>query len=161
MTAGIAVRRTNLDIGVAETETTPAGQSLALRGSGSSYASFAWSGPSAATPGQVNAGQSFTTVSSEPGATPAGRPLAVRLAGPNPFGGATAIMVASAEAVPDARVELFDVVGRRVAVLHRGPLAAGDSRLLVDGSALPAGVYVVRVLAGAESATLRLVVTGR
>jgi hypothetical protein len=43
-----------------------------------------------------------------------------------------------------ARVAVFDVLGRRVAVLHDGPLGAGAHRLRLDASALPAGVYVVR-----------------
>jgi hypothetical protein len=42
------------------------------------------------------------------------------------------------------RVAVFDVLGRRVAVLHDGPLGAGAHRLRLDASALPAGVYVVR-----------------
>ncbi|MEI6409649.1 MAG: hypothetical protein WCR52_09725, partial [Bacteroidota bacterium] len=50
------------DIGVAETGSEAAGQSLRLSGNGATYASFTWNNPSAsfpATPGQVNQGQTF------------------------------------------------------------------------------------------------------
>jgi hypothetical protein len=46
------------------------------------------------------------------------------------------------------RVAVFDVLGRRVAVLHDGPLGAGAHRLRLDASALPIGTYFVRVEAG-------------
>jgi hypothetical protein len=41
---------------------------------------------------------------------------------------------------------LYDVLGREVAVLHDGPLAAGAHRLALDASRLPPGVYVVRAV---------------
>ena len=47
------------DIGVSETGSTPAGSSLGLQGAGSSYSSFTWAGPGAATPGSKNTGQTF------------------------------------------------------------------------------------------------------
>lgn len=39
---------------------------------------------------------------------------------------------------------VYDVLGRRVALLHVGPLPAGDHRFLFDASALSAGTYFVR-----------------
>lgn len=48
------------DMGVKETTTTPAGQTLQLRGAGKSAGDFNWSGPSAQSHGLINAGQSFT-----------------------------------------------------------------------------------------------------
>lgn len=48
------------NIGVNETSSTPVGQSLQLTGSGNSESAFAWSSPSAASPGTLNAGQSIT-----------------------------------------------------------------------------------------------------
>jgi hypothetical protein len=47
-------------------------------------------------------------------------------------------------------VEAFDALGRRVATVHDGPLAAGSHTLVLDASALPAGVYVVRAAAGTD-----------
>ncbi len=54
---GKAAGSTSIDVGVAETGTTPAGQSLQLTGTGNGYTSFTWSGPATASPGQLNAGQ--------------------------------------------------------------------------------------------------------
>ena len=144
-------------LGVMETDATPAGQSLALRGAGASYSAFAWSGPSAVSLGQVNLGQSFTPVHAEtgPGATGA---LALRMAGPNPFRGTTAVTITAPAGAPDVRVDVYDALGRRVAVLHAGPVADGDRLLALDGSQLAPGVYVVRALANREVASLRVVV---
>ena len=47
------------DIGVRETNNTQPGHSLQLRGSGNALADFAWHGPDRATPGSVNADQTF------------------------------------------------------------------------------------------------------
>lgn len=73
---------------------------------------------------------------------PAGPVLA--LAGPNPFRVRTALSL-TLPISQQVEAALFDVLGRRVAVLYEGPLAAGTHRLDVDGTAFPAGVYVVRV----------------
>lgn len=58
---GPAAGMTSVDIGVAESTTTPLGSSLQLTGTGEEYADFMWSGPSAASPGHLNAGQVFAT----------------------------------------------------------------------------------------------------
>ena len=46
-------------IGVAETNTTPVGESLQLIGTGNELSDFTWSGPIVDTPGAVNTGQTF------------------------------------------------------------------------------------------------------
>jgi len=51
-------------IGVSETSSTAAGQSLRLSGSGSTYADFSWQAASTDSFGACNAGQSFTSGSS-------------------------------------------------------------------------------------------------
>jgi hypothetical protein len=89
--------------------------------------------------------------------TPAGRPLALSAPRPNPAAGRAALAL-TLGATADARVEVLDALGRRVAVLHDGPLAAGAHALVLDASALPSGVYVVRATAGPEAVTRRLVV---
>jgi hypothetical protein len=68
---------------------------------------------------------------------------------PNPVGAfaQSTVAVALAEAA-DVRVAVYDVLGRRVAVLHEGPLAAGAHRLALEARTLPAGVYVVRAVVG-------------
>lgn len=64
-------------------------------------------------------------------------------AAPNPVRAVAAVTLTTAGA-PAVRVVVFDALGRRVAVLHDGPIAAGTLRLGLDVSGLPAGVYVVR-----------------
>ncbi|PAP78442.1 T9SS type A sorting domain-containing protein [Rubrivirga marina] len=51
------------------------------------------------------------------------------------------------QATEAVTVDVLDALGRRVAVLHDGPLLSGvDHTFGVEGAALPAGVYVVRVV---------------
>ncbi|MEM7786430.1 MAG: S8 family peptidase [Bacteroidota bacterium] len=73
---------------------------------------------------------------------------------PNPASEAT-ISLALPEAT-SVRVEVLDALGRRVTVLHDGPLAAGPHRLGVPR--LGAGAYTVRVVTEAGVATRRLTV---
>ncbi|HYE59067.1 MAG TPA: hypothetical protein VD948_11205 [Rhodothermales bacterium] len=56
------------------------------------------------------------------------------------------------------RVEAFDVLGRRVAVLFAGAMGAGETQTLRLGDGLTSGMYVVRVAGerGVESRTLTL-----
>ncbi|MFS1702950.1 ExeM/NucH family extracellular endonuclease [Alteromonas sp. AMM-1] len=60
-TSGSASGVTASDIGVAETGTTLDSESLQLSGTGSEVCHFSWSGPAAASPGEINAGQTFDT----------------------------------------------------------------------------------------------------
>ena len=76
---------------------------------------------------------------------------------PNPASGASAVRLALA-APADVSAAVFDVLGRRVAVLWDGPLGAGEHRLAVAAGALPAGLYVVRVRAGGSVAARPLTV---
>ena len=57
-------------------------------------------------------------------------------------------------------VAVFDALGRRVATLHEGPLAAGEHTLTLDPKAasLRSGVYVVRATAGAGAVSRRITV---
>jgi hypothetical protein len=65
---------------------------------------------------------------------------------PNPSTGRAAFMLEVAEAQV-VRVEVMDALGRRVATLHDGTLAAGSAhRFVLDGSSLPSGVYAVRAV---------------
>lgn len=57
--SGAARGLTTTDLGVSETETTPLGHALQLRGAGCSAADFTWAAPSAGTPDRANASQSF------------------------------------------------------------------------------------------------------
>src|SRR5690606_11696730 len=76
-------------------------------------------------------------------------------ASPNPTASRARLTLTlpAAEAV---RAEAFDARGRRVAVLHDGPLGAGAHALVLDGQGLPGGVYVVRVTGTTFAASRRV-----
>ena len=78
------------------------------------------------------------------------------LAGAHPFRDAARLVLTLPEAA-DLRAEAFDALGRRVAVLADGPRGAGVHDLVLPGSALAPGVYVVRVAAGGAVLTQRVV----
>lgn len=64
---------------------------------------------------------------------------------PNPVAASGAVAL-TLDRTQEVRVEVFDLLGRRVATLHHGTAPAGtEVRLDLDASTLPAGVYVVRV----------------
>jgi hypothetical protein len=94
----------------------------------------------------------LTTPAVEVGA-PAG--FAVTLAGPNPFRERTRLAVTLDTPGP-LTAEVFDAVGRRVALLHDGPLAAGPHVFDVEGTSLPSGVYVARFTGTGGTVTERL-----
>jgi hypothetical protein len=87
-------------------------------------------------------------------------PVRVSEARPTVF--ATSTEVGVRVATPrDVRVEVLDGLGRRVRVLHDGPLAAAVTHYFrFDGAGLPGGVYLVRVT-GATFAETRAVVLSR
>ncbi|MEZ4701077.1 MAG: S8 family serine peptidase [Rhodothermales bacterium] len=68
---------------------------------------------------------------------------------PNPFRDAATIRFAHAAFGP-ARLAVYDLLGREVAVLHDAFLAPGIYEASLDASALPAGAYVLRLDAGGE-----------
>ncbi|WP_240617941.1 hypothetical protein [Methylomonas sp. Kb3] len=63
---GPANGMTSLDIGVAETNSTPVGQSLQLKGTGNSYENFTWNAPATNSFGAVNNSQNFGGVTPPP-----------------------------------------------------------------------------------------------
>lgn len=65
---------------------------------------------------------------------------------PNPARSAVTLAIA----VPitgEMRIEVYDVMGRQVATVHDGPLAAGEHSLSLDAAPLAPGVYVIRAVA--------------
>ena len=76
---------------------------------------------------------------------------------PNPFSQSTRVTLDLAEA-QHVRVALYDALGRRVATLQDGPLAAGAHTLTLDDGGLPAGVYLVRAIAAEHVITRRVTV---
>ncbi len=78
-------------------------------------------------------------------------------AAPNPASGQGAVSFGLADG-GDVTVALYDALGRQVALLAEGSYGPGRHRVDFDASALPAGVYVVRVLGGADARAARLTV---
>ncbi len=70
--------------------------------------------------------------------------LLVAPAYPNPFQDHTTLTYSLPQATP-VRAEVFDVLGRRVAVLADGLQAAGTHRLLLASHSLPPGLLLVRL----------------
>ena len=84
--------------------------------------------------------------------------LSLSIVGPHPIVGRGALRVAVSQSGP-ARLTLFDVLGREMAVLFDGALdAASAHEVALDGSALSPGVYIARLSSGAGVRSLRLLI---
>lgn len=94
-----------------------------------------------------------TTVAAGPPPAAGALGLAVRSANPSRVGTRVAVAF-SLPAAGDARLEVYDALGRRVAVLLDGPVAA-DGQVEWRTDALPAGVYALRLSAGGRQVTRR------
>lgn len=68
---------TSTNIGVSESSSTAAGESLQLTGSGTEYGDYTWTGPSANTPGTINTGQTFAAGPMGPTGAPTNAPAAM------------------------------------------------------------------------------------
>jgi YVTN family beta-propeller protein len=104
-------------------------------------------------------GPDYVTVLTWPMGTaeqhPVGRPPLSFTLSPNPCRG-DLCLTASAPLPPASRVSIYNSAGRRVASRLLG--RRGNGRLAIDLTALPAGLYVARLTAGARSATAPFVV---
>jgi hypothetical protein len=76
---------------------------------------------------------------------------------PNPATTRTTLRLQLGTTQP-VRVEVFDLLGRRVATLHDGALAPGAHPFDLDVRALPSGIYFARVQGAGTQATRRFVV---
>ncbi len=92
---------------------------------------------------------SVTPVAGEDGADGA---FALSGVDPNPVGTAGRVRFTLA-AAGDVSVAVYDALGRRVAVLAQAAMTAGAHEVPFPAASLAPGVYVVRVVAGAEQAT--------
>jgi hypothetical protein len=100
--------------------------------------------------------------SAAPPAGPGGGAVALGCPAPNPARTLARLELTLTEPGP-ARVEVFDLVGRRVRSLADGPFAAGPTPIdwdLADGNGhrVAAGVYLVRAVAEGVTVARRLVV---
>ena len=72
---------------------------------------------------------------------------------PNPFNPVTRLSLAVRES-ERVEVSVYDVTGRRVGVLHRGVMKAGQTQELVfDGSGFGSGLYFIRARGDSFEAT--------
>jgi hypothetical protein len=94
-------------------------------------------------------------IAAEPGAGPPS--FALEAVRPNPVRGQATVSFRLAEAGP-VRLALYDVRGRRVAVLLDGERAAGRHTARLDAGRLAAGTYVLRLDAGSRSASQRVTI---
>jgi len=81
---------------------------------------------------------------------------------PNPSAGSTQISFEIPAGGKDARVEVFDVRGRRLTVLAEGPQEAGTHLVTWDGRIdfgprVGAGIYFVRMTSGEYMSTKKVI----
>lgn len=89
--------------------------------------------------------------------SPAWNPETAFSAHPQPMRGAATVRFAARTDGP-ARLELFDLLGRRIATLHDAPMRTGEALALpLDASGLAPGAYVLRLVddAGTRSLLVR------
>lgn len=99
----------------------------------------------------------YTGALGSPVAAERGPEAAALALGPNPTAGRFTLR-ADLGAATSVRATIHDLLGREVAVLADGPVPPGAFTLGADLSALPAGLYVVRLAAGDEVRTARVTV---
>jgi len=80
---------------------------------------------------------------------------------PNPFGASTSFRL-NLDAQADADVAVYDLSGRRIATIHKGPLAIGSHAFTwngrgSDGTRARAGVFFVRASVGGQVTKQKLV----
>jgi len=94
--------------------------------------------------------------SNEPGEAAPGRSF-VSAAYPNPFVEQARVYV-TLDRAEQVRVEVFDVLGRRILLLHEGALAAETAHTFrLDGRDLISGIYLVRVTGETFAQTRRVI----
>lgn len=81
---------------------------------------------------------------------------ALEAAYPNPFNPSTEIRFALPERAPVSLV-VYDALGREVARLVDGTLAAGYHRVQWEASSMPSGLYLYRLTAGTYTETRRMI----
>ena len=85
---------------------------------------------------------------------------AMEAAFPNPFNPSVAVPFAVPEAA-HVEIELYDVLGRRVAVIANSLFATGRHTIRFDGSNLASGVYILRAVMESERGSATRLFTQR
>ncbi len=138
--------------------TSDGGASWTLQPSGTSQSFNRMHFPSATRGFAVGDGGTvvrFTEATTELEGGPGGTAMTLR-AGANPARETVAVTLALARP-QDVAIEAFDLVGRRVALLHAGALSAGTHAFSLDSSALTPGRYLVRA-AGESTQTVTITI---
>jgi len=114
--------------------------------------------PPAGTTIRFDAPERLLEVSAEDDA-PSAQPqtLALAAAYPNPFRAATTLLYRLEQAA-DVQLSVYDVLGRRVAVLAKGRTPAGDHRATFEGQGLASGVYFVVLEADGQRAARKVMI---
>ncbi len=86
------------------------------------------------------------------------RELALHANFPDPFLESTTISFTLPEAMP-VRLELYNILGQRIAVLVDGQQDAGTHTLTMGRGGLAAGIYLMRMMAGGTQHVERMVIT--
>ncbi|MBX2820619.1 MAG: T9SS type A sorting domain-containing protein [Rhodothermaceae bacterium] len=76
---------------------------------------------------------------------------------PNPFSGSTTITYQLDEN-QDIRLDVFDLLGRRLKTLENGLVQAGNHQVVFDATGLPSGIYMYRLTTGENSSIRQMVV---
>ncbi len=137
--------------------------SPALAGVSGGGAIFAWQDFRDDSKGDIYAARltgSGSTPSGVSGSTPSFVMIGENF--PNPFSSTTTFDL-TLEQESTVKAEVFDVAGHRVRTMDVGHMGPGASQLRFDGlgdgnRALPSGVYFLRVRAGGETATRKMVI---
>ena len=90
-----------------------------------------------------------------PAAQPAGKGLALKVTGPNPFNPSTHFDYTLMEAA-DVRLEVYNVLGQKVATLASGHHAPGVYRADFSARDLPSGIYLMLLQNGREKVTAKV-----
>jgi lysophospholipase L1-like esterase len=76
---------------------------------------------------------------------------------PNPFNPSTTIQFSLPAYTSDVTLEVFDLLGRSVAVLTSGSLDAGQYTVRFDGAGLSSGMYLYRLQAGDQVSIRKMI----
>jgi hypothetical protein len=124
--------------------------------------SFSGNRPTTAAPLVAGRAIKFTTdppnhTTANPGSGDAGAAFSFGSPAPNPANPGTVLTFALPYA-GHTRVDLYDVMGRRVASLLDKDLAAGRHNLQVDGSAMANGIYFAVLRFEGQSLTRKILI---
>jgi len=141
---GAADGMSSTDIGVAESNSTPEGESLQLVGMGTEYGDFTWTGPVSASLGSINVSQVFSTTASIRENDINGFSMY-----PNPV--VDGILKINTLENAEKTIQIFDVLGKQV-------LSRTTKNEHISVASLDLGIYILKVTELGKTATRKLVI---